>query len=247
MLKDEIMARDGTFVVRPDSGDPVKILTGYKLDGKQFENDEEFYHYYDYCNLAVPEAAMIDGQYYEVSVNIDGRVGRGERPLCEAEVKGLVQTLYDIFGGTYTKEGYILLDSHIGAIYGDSITIERQEQIIKRLEEKGFVPNLVLGIGSYSYQYVTRDTHGSAVKATSVVWDGEQVDVFKDPKTDSKKKSAKGLLRVELKGGKYVLYDQQTPEQEQQGELNTVFLDGKLVYETSLDEIRQRIKVGILL
>ena len=104
---------------------------------------------------------------------------------------------------------------------------------------------VVLGVGSYSYQYVTRDTHGSAVKATWVNKEGKGVDVFKDPATDKKKKSAKGLPRVELEDGKYILHDQQTPEQEQQGELKEVFRDGKLLYETSLQEIRERVKASL--
>lgn len=75
--------------------------------------------------------------------------------------------------------------------------------------------------------------------------DSEQVGVCKDPKTDSKKKSAKGLLRVELENGKYVLYDQQTPEQEEQGELKTVFKDGLLLVDHSLEDIRQRVKESL--
>jgi len=159
-----------------------------------------------------------------------------------SEDKGLVQCLWDLFGGTVTDKGFKVLDDHIGAIYGDSITLDRQEQIIERLEAKGFAALVVLGIGSYSYQYVTRDTHCSAVKSTYVIKDGKGVEVFKDPKTDSSKKSARGLLRVELENGKYVLYDQQTPEQELQGELTPVFRDGVLLKETSLSEIRERVK-----
>ena len=138
-----------------------------------------------------------------------------------------------------------VLDEHIGAIYGDSVTLQRQEEIIKRLEAKGFAALVVLGVGSYSYQYVTRDTHASAVKGTWVEKDGKGIDVCKDPATDSSKKSAKGLLRVELEDNKYVLYDQQSRVQEQQGELSTVFLNGVLTRETSLAEIRQRIKSSL--
>ena len=205
LLKDEIMAREGQLVVRPDSGDPVKVLTGYTKE-------------------------EVDASCCELSA---------------CEIKGLVQCLIEIFGSDTNDTGYKVLNSHIGAIYGDSITLERQQQIITRLMDKGIAPTVVLGIGSYSYQYVTRDTHGSAVKATWVEKAGKGVDVFKDPKTDSKKKSAKGLLRIEKENGKFVLYDQQTPEQEQQGLLETVFLDGKLVKETSLQEIRKRVKESL--
>ena len=111
----------------------------------------------------------------------------------ECEVKGLIECLWDTFGGTITDKGFKLLDEHIGAIYGDAITLVRQRQILQRLADKGFASKLVLGIGSYSYQHVTRDTHGSAVKATSIVKADERIAIFKDPKTATKKKSAKGL------------------------------------------------------
>lgn len=40
----------------------------------------------------------------------------------------------------------------------------------------------------------------------------------------------------------YQMIDQCTPEQEEEGALLTVFLDGKLVKEYTLEEIRERIK-----
>lgn len=80
------------------------------------------------------------------------------------------------------------------------------------------------------------------MKATSGVVNGERRDIFKDPKTDNGiKKSAKGLLRVEETGGRYILHDRQTPEQEAQGALEVVYEDGKLVKDQTLAEIRGRI------
>ena len=96
-------------------------------------------------------------------------------------------------------------------------------------------------MGSYSYQYVTRDTHGSAVKATSIVKNGKRVAIFKDPKTDSKKKSAKGLLKVERVNGELTLFDDVTEQEEAQGLLEVVFEDGKIIKETTLSEIRSLI------
>lgn len=105
---------------------------------------------------------------------------------------------------------------------------------------------IVFGIGSYTYQCVTRDSYGFAMKATYIEVDGKGVEVFKDPKTDNgTKKSARGLLRVEKEGNDFVLYDQQTSEQEESGELKVVFENGKLVAETSLAEIRQRINESL--
>ena len=102
------------------------------------------------------------------------------------EEKGLIELLYETFGGEVNKEGFKVLDSHIGAIYGDSITLEIAKEICEKLYKKGFATtNVVFGIGSYSYQYATRDSFGFAVKATYAVVNSEERMLFKDPKTDS--------------------------------------------------------------
>ncbi len=157
--------------------------------------------------------------------------------------KGLIESLYDIFGGTKTEKGYKLLHSCIGAIYGDSITIERAERISQRLKEKGFASiNSVYGIGSYTYQFNTRDTFGLAVKATYGIVDGKPIEVFKDPVTDDgMKKSAKGLIRIDGTNGNYTYKDCCSPEEEAGGELKEVFRDGKLLIDESLKEIRNRL------
>lgn len=108
---------------------------------------------------------------------------------------------------------------------------------------KGFAStNIVLGIGSFTYQYNTRDTFGFAMKATYGEVNGEGRAIFKDPITDDgTKKSAKGLMKIELENGIYKLIDEVSWEEEQQGELKEVFRDGKLLIEYSLSEIRNRI------
>lgn len=238
-IKDIVMAREGTLVIRPDSGDPVKILTGYTVHPISFGSVEDFYAELDY-EICIPEAVKVAGKYYEALQDVDGRVALGQE-LSEAEVKGLIECLWDTFGGTVNDKGFKQLDSHIGAIYGDSITLERQRQILDRLIAKKFVPQVVLGIGSFTYQYVTRDTHGTAIKATHMIKNGVPEDMFKAPKTDSSKRSAKGLLRVERENGTFVLYDEQTPEQEAQGELSLVFEDGKMYRQTNLQAIRAEV------
>lgn len=194
---------------------------------------------------------MIEGKYYPCEwLNEDDFEVNMAITLEECEIKGLVEVLWDTFGGTETEKGYKMLDEHVGAIYGDAITLDRQKQIGHKLMEKGFVPQVVLGVGSYSFQFVTRDTHGSAMKATNVtkldgtIWNGEvegetyDVAIFKDPKTDKKKKSAKGLICIEREDGKLVQHDMQTREQEQEGLLQVIFEDGKLYNEQTLSDIR---------
>ena len=203
-LKEEILARDGKVVIRPDSGDPVEIICGKKWDDEQNPYDE----------------------------NVD------------AIEKGVVELLWDVFGGEINEQGYKVLDSHIGAIYGDSITIERANEICKRLEAKGFAStNIVLGVGSFTYQFNTRDTFGFAMKATYVEVNGEGREIFKDPITDDGiKKSAKGLLRVAGDETCMLLEDQCTWEDEVTGKLQTIYKDGEFYNQTTLTEIRERLR-----
>jgi nicotinamide phosphoribosyltransferase len=167
--------------------------------------------------------------------------GDPDAPVGSPEYKGAIECLWEVFGGTITPQGYKLLDPHIGLIYGDSITTERQFQILNRLAIKGFASyNVVLGIGSYTYEYVTRDTFGFAMKATYGEVNGEGRAIFKDPKTDNgTKKSAKGLMKITKNtAGKYELQDDVTWEQEAEGELKTVFLNGEIVKDWTLGEVR---------
>jgi nicotinamide phosphoribosyltransferase len=207
-LKEEIMARDGKLVIRPDSGDPVDIICG-------------------------SESTLHTGS---------------------PEGKGVIELLWDVFGGTVNEQGYKVLDSHIGAIYGDSITIDRAEEICKRLEAKGFAStNIVLGVGSFTYQYNTRDTFGFAMKATYVEvnkpkfagdFNPEGREIFKDPITDDgTKKSATGLLFVGWDDNlEITLYDKVDWRSEGMGLLQTIYKDGKQRNVTTLEEIRKRLK-----
>ncbi len=197
-LKNEILTRDGKVVIRPDSGDPVKIICG---DPNAEPGTPEF--------------------------------------------KGAVECLWETFGGTMTSKGYKMLDDHIGLIYGDSITLERCEAICRQLEAKGFAStNVVFGIGSYTYQYVTRDTFGFAMKATYGEVNGEGRAIFKNPKTDDGTKiSAKGLIRLD--GNKLevtTMTDEVTMEEEAGGMLEVVYRDGEILKEVKLEEIRSLLR-----
>lgn len=243
-LKSEIMSRqpdalgNAKVVFRPDSGDPVKILTGYFCTDVPDVQDRAALQAAQAAGFeAVRDAAT--GTYWLL-----GEDACAQQTLREPEVKGAVQCLWDTFGGDETDRGYKLLDPHVGLIYGDSITLTRARDILVRLERKGFASgNVVLGIGSYTYQYLTRDTFGWALKATYAEVNGEPQELVKDPVTDSGvKKSAKGLLRVDETPDGYVLHDQQTPEQAAGGALAPVFRDGELLVEQSLAEIRARLQ-----
>ena len=216
-LKKEVLARNGgpesidKVVIRPDSGDPADILCG---DGK--------------------------------STRVETGWNEYEEQRSPAN-KGVVELLWDTFGGTVNEQGYKVLNPAVGAIYGDAITIERCTDICERLKAKGFAStNVVYGIGSYTYQYQTRDSLGFAMKATSVTINGEEKAIFKDPVTDDgTKKSAKGRVKVyrDARTGEMNYSDESCSKNIGDGDdlLTTVFLNGKLVKETTLVEIRGRL------
>lgn len=201
-LKEKILARDGKLVIRPDSGDPVKIICG-----------------------------------------------DAHAPAGSPEHRGVVEILFDLFGGTETETGHLLLDSHIGTIYGDSINFERAQAIIDGLAAKGFASgNVVFGVGSFTYQFVTRDVYNFAIKGTWCQQNGVGRDMFKTPKTDDgTKNSARGRLAVINQGGVYTLVNSAQEADEAISCLRPVWRDGAFVpgaFE-GFDVIRARALAGL--
>jgi nicotinamide phosphoribosyltransferase len=170
--------------------------------------------------------------------------GNPDAPIGSPEHKGAVECLWEIFGGSLTATGHKLLDAHIGVIYGDSITLERCQAICDQLIAKGFASgNIVFGIGSYTYQHVTRDTFGFAMKATYGEVNGEGRAIFKEPKTDDgTKRSARGLLRVDRRDGKLVLTDNCTWAESKKGLMVPVFRDGEMLKDWTLAEVKQQLR-----
>jgi nicotinamide phosphoribosyltransferase len=205
------------------------------------------------------------------TTTINNKWVEGILPQSECEKKGVIELLWDIFGGEETSTGYKRLDSHIGAIYGDSINLERQIAIYTRLADKGFsATNIVVGVGSYTYVMLTRDSAGYAAKGAwfatkefnGVDPDGQtdyittEYNIYKDPVTDNgTKKSLKGFCQVfnnrpdalphEIKyDGKDQLEvnTECTKDQEAGGLLNIIYEDGKFYNQVTLTEIRERLK-----
>jgi nicotinamide phosphoribosyltransferase len=194
-LRDVIMERDGRLVIRPDSGDPVKIVCGD------------------------PDA--------------DGMAQAGAYVL-----------LCEVFGADKNDKGYMELDTHVGLIYGDAINLDRCERICAGLEAKGIAPsNLVLGIGSFSYQFQSRDTFGFALKSTWAQRNGQGIHIFKDPVTDDgMKRSLTGRVGVVRDGDTLKAVDhldEDLPKSEDV--LEDVFIDGDLIRKESFSTIRARL------
>lgn len=196
-LRDTILSRPGKIVIRPDSGDPVKILCG--------DPDKT------------------------------GHVGEGAIRLLAAAL------------GTKNK-----LIRNGGLIYGDSITPARAEAILSRtVRELDLSPyNVVFGIGSFTYAYVTRDTYGFAMKATAVRRSGKVIPIYKSPVTDDGGKiSLRGIPIVYRKLSEpddpehgYYVRESTDPEQLDHCAMSKVFENGKLLVETSFELVRRRVR-----
>lgn len=246
-LKNTIMSRDGKLVIRPDSGNPIDVICGV--------GNNDILH----TSAVLPETSNWDSTQWASSLEFaitenykfikDGtgtiyRINSASSVTntTKAEAKGAIEILWDIFGGTTNDKGYKVLDPHIGLIYGDSITIDRANEICKRLEAKGFASsNIVFGLGSYTYQGTTRDTFGMAIKATAITNKGKLIELYKDPAGDSSKKSAKGLMRVDLVNGRYVTHDQVSWEAESGGCLKPIYSDGTILSKEKFSEIKARL------
>lgn len=171
--------------------------------------------------------------------------GDPDAPIGSPEHKGSIQLLWEIFGGTVNSKGYKVLHPCCGLIYGEAISMDLYEKICQTLKSMGFaISNLVVGIGSFSMQYHTRDSLKQAIKATYCEINGKGVEIFKDPKTDNgTKKSAKGLIAVyKSDAGEYYMVDGVSWKEVNNCEFKTVFKDGKLLIDQTLSEIRERIK-----
>jgi nicotinamide phosphoribosyltransferase len=275
-LKNLILDRDGKVVIRPDSGDPVEIICGIDIPDltskcdtledcqnymlhKLVDKEREDTPHGEHGSISVKQMFKFQDKYYDIKVSIEWNrydrqyyyIDGKEVAYCKETTPtpaqlGVVELLWNVFGGTVNEKGFKELDSHIGAIYGDSITLERCEAILTRLKAKGFAStNIVFGIGSFTYQYQTRDTFYQAMKATHVIVDGEERFIQKDPVTDNgTKKSATGRLVVfdSVEGIK--LIDNLTIEKQEgfrRDMLEDVFVDGKLVRDESLADIRARV------
>ena len=207
---------------------------------------------YDYWNV-------IDNVLPQIKPEIMAHNGcmlmRGDSGDCIEVVTKTVFKLWDEFGGTINSKGYKVLDPHVKAIYGDSITIQRCERIYEILKDNGFAAsNVALGVGSFSFQCVeedgilkpfTRDTFSSCIKATYCEIDHKPYPIFKNPKEGGFKKSQKGCCLVYKNDNDELCYkDEYTWEEascNSKQELKTIFRNSELLIDDSLANIRNRL------
>lgn len=224
---------------------------------------------YDYWNVVENILPQLKS---EIMAHNGCMLIRGDSGDCVQVVTQTVFKLWEIFGGTVNSKGYKVLDPHVKAIYGDSITIQRCEEIYQILAENGFAcSNVALGVGSFSFQCIeeqqkveddvdggyinatvlkpfTRDTFSMCIKATYCEVDGNPVPIFKNPKDGGFKKSQKGCCVVARDSdGKLAFTDGHTWSEacmHSENLLTPVFRDGILLKEYTLSEVRSTLHGG---
>lgn len=193
-LKDKIIKKGGILVIRPDSGNPVAV------------------------------------------------------------VSGLIDALMNKFGYSINNKGYKVLPDYIRVIQGDGVDEKSIKDILQELSfRKISTSNVVFGIGGCLLQHLDRDTLKFAMKCSAIRINGEWNDVFKDPITDSGKRSKKGRLalvnnilnKYETKRVEELEYDQFEPnilECVDNDILRDIWMNGKLLIDEQFEDIRARVK-----
>lgn len=182
-LKEEILKRKGTLVIRPDSGEPKEV------------------------------------------------------------VLRVIEILGEQFGYTTNAKGYKVLHPNVRVLQGDGVEYDSINDILGNLKTHGWsADNIAFGMGGGLLQKLNRDTQKFAFKCCSAVVNGEQRDVFKDPVTDSGKRSKRGRLKLVKENGTYI-----TRAQDESGDdvLETVFENGEIKKQYSFDDVRNFSKIQL--
>lgn len=158
----------------------------------------------------------------------------------------VLELLSKNFPCTTNKKGYKVLPSYLRVIQGDGISYETVGEILDSMKNAGWsAENVVFGTGGALLQKLDRDTQKFAFKCSSVTVNGAEVDVFKQPITDPGKNSKKGRLTLEIRDGIHTTVEENkgSPENDL---LITVYENGRITKEYSLDEIRDRAEIDFV-
>lgn len=191
-LRNEILNREGTLVIRPDSGDPIMTLLE------------------------------------------------------------IFSILFDKFGYTTNAKGYKVLPPQVRVIQGDGVNYTEIGNIYKALKENGIsAENLVLGMGGALLQKVDRDTQKFALKCSSAIVNGAEVNVEKNPTemdaqgniTTSFKKSKGGRLKLIKTNGIFKTVNEDD-EPAAENLLKTVFENGELINTISFEQVKANVNAN---
>lgn len=185
-LEDKILEKKMTLVVRPDSGNPVQV------------------------------------------------------------VSDLIELLMGEFGYTVNGKGFKVLPNHIRVIQGDGVEEKSIGDILNEMEHRKLsADNIAFGMGCHMLQHFDRDVLRFAMKASAIKRAGrEWEDVWKDPITDTGKRSKRGRLRVEHNADFDIWTTKREDDKIYDNQLKVVYEDGIMYYPQNFADIRERASKG---
>jgi len=161
------------------------------------------------------------------------------------------------FGHTVNSKGFRVLNN-VRIIQGDGIDAVTIRGILLSLQLVGYsADNIGFGQGGALLQIVNRDTLQFAMKCSAIgvrehtglrqdgplgklVWR----DVYKDPVTDTGKRSKRGRLQLIREPNGNLQTVTYSESQVGQDILQTVFKDGELSNQTTFEQVRTRANAG---
>ncbi len=184
-LRQQVINNGGTVVIRPDSGNPVEVVTE------------------------------------------------------------TIERLMTKFGFETNAKGYRVLPNCVRVIQGDGVSLDSIEDILKAMDaRKQSADNIAFGMGAELLQKINRDTLKFAMKTSAVNINNHWQDVYKDPITDTSKRSKKGRLAVIKNQQNELVTIREDALENQDNQLKVVYSNGKLLIDSEFEEIRNRTKHG---
>jgi nicotinamide phosphoribosyltransferase len=158
-------------------------------------------------------------------------------------VARVAHILGDKFGTTINSKGYKVL-KNVRIIQGDGVNQDSIKAILQRLKDEGFsASNIAFGIGGSLLQKISRDTMKFAYKCSAITANGKLIEVYKQPITDAGKNSKRGRLDLIVnENGEYqtVKLENAATLAAENSQLKTVYENGEIKIDDTLDEIRKR-------
>lgn len=158
----------------------------------------------------------------------------------------IVEALGATFGFTVNKKGYRVLNPCVRVLQGDGINYTSINEICVTLKFHGWsVENVRFGMGGAMLQGTNRDTQKFALKCSAALINGEWTDVYKDPITDSGKRSKRGIISLfkHRQTGEYLTERLNTINLiDYEDMASVVYKNGEVLIDDSLSVIRQRVK-----
>ncbi|XP_077458656.1 nicotinamide phosphoribosyltransferase 2 isoform X2 [Stigmatopora argus] len=156
----------------------------------------------------------------------------------------VIRILEECFGCSRNSMGYKLLPSYLRIIQGDGIDLKSVDEILHKLSDEGWsAENVFFGCGSSLLQKLNRDTLSCAFKCSYVETNGKGMDVYKLPVTDPSKGSKRGRLSLRRNSNGLLETVERGAGKPEEDLLVTVFENGCLLQNYSLEEIRKHARL----